>query len=348
MNNTTISKSLAALLISASIFGLQAQTAPRQPVQGPGGSDYTYQAFTKKGPFLPAGVTGDEFRYYIYQPASPTPVAAPVVLFLHGYNALDPVTYESWLIHLARKGFTVVFPQYQLNNATVIDMPNNAQTSFVDALARMSANPAQFPLPLKDNTGKYKTAYVGHSLGGTLAVVMASLATTANSPLPAPLAVMPVEPSSATFNPLRMAKIPATTKLIAIVGADDSFVCKSGTDSFWSMIGQITQKNLLVAVSDNYGMPRLKADHAFPSAYSDASGSFLNSMDYYGTFKLSVSLLNCAFNGTSCEVAFGNGSQQQVDQGTWSDGTPVKKWAWYRDSASAVVNCTPATRLPTL
>jgi hypothetical protein len=262
------------------------------------------------------------------------------VLFLHGIGALQPAYYDGWLEQLAQKGFTVVFPQYQLYTSLWTQYPQYAQAAWVDALSRMSANTTgQFVIPQKDSAGKYRTATIGHSVGGFLAATMAGLATVSGSPMPVPLALMIVSPSPGNTPFARFGNLPSTTKLIMVVGEDDTTVCTSGVDYLWPKMSQITQKNFLVATTDTYGAPELIADHAFPTAYQDPLGVQTNSQDFYGTFKLSVSLLSCAFNGTNCNIAFGNGSQEQVDQGLWSDGKPINDWRWYSDPSKAVLNC---------
>src|SRR4051794_2049301 len=49
--------------------------------------------------------------YWLFEPAEPTPPAAPVVVLLHGWYAYNPAAYGAWIEHLARSGQTVIFPR---------------------------------------------------------------------------------------------------------------------------------------------------------------------------------------------------------------------------------------------
>jgi acetyl esterase/lipase len=328
----------AVLTIAANIA--VAQTAPTQPSQGPGGTDYQYNSFNKKGPYYPPGFEGQTpYAYYIYQPASPQPFTAPVVLFLHGLGAIETAYYDGWLQHVTQKGYVVVYPQYQDETTVWSDFPINAQLAWIDALRRLAANVSGDLVAPKSISGEVVTVTMGHSVGAFLAVTLAAMATSADSPMPQPLALMLASPAPGNTPLANFGDIPGSTELVMVVGEDDSTVCTSGAEYLWSMLPQIVRKTLLVATTDTYGYPQLVADHYFPTAYQDPLGVQENSQDFYGTYKLSVSLASCAINGTDCEYPFDEGSQKQVNQGNWSDGKPVKDWRYYTDPSKAKVNC---------
>ena len=46
--------------------------------------------------------------YWIFEPAGPTPEKAPVVVFSHGWMAINPGIYGAWIEHLVRSGRIVV------------------------------------------------------------------------------------------------------------------------------------------------------------------------------------------------------------------------------------------------
>ena len=51
--------------------------------------------------------------YWIFEPADPKPAIAPVVVFHHGWLAVNPGIYGAWIDHLTRRGAIVVYPRYQ-------------------------------------------------------------------------------------------------------------------------------------------------------------------------------------------------------------------------------------------
>lgn len=88
-----------------------------QPKSGPGSAEYTH----KKVEMVTGGEKSE--KYYLYTPADPAPKEAPVICFIHGYNAIDPdKTYIGWIEHLVKRGNIVVYPVFQ---ATPLEPPAN-------------------------------------------------------------------------------------------------------------------------------------------------------------------------------------------------------------------------------
>ena len=76
--------SLAALLF-CSIAGWSQPEGPFQPIAGPGGqaashSEVIFQDFAAE----PDG-------YWLFEPTGPKPDSAHVIVFIHGYGAIDPM-----------------------------------------------------------------------------------------------------------------------------------------------------------------------------------------------------------------------------------------------------------------
>src|SRR6516164_3184156 len=47
--------------------------------------------------------------YWLFEPEQPRPERAPVVVFLHGWFAVNPGFYGAWIDHLVRDGKIVIF-----------------------------------------------------------------------------------------------------------------------------------------------------------------------------------------------------------------------------------------------
>jgi hypothetical protein len=114
---------------------------------------------TPERPDLPLDVsvafagTGAEGAWVLRRPGERED---PVVVFLHGWTAVDPAVYRSWLAHLVRRGSTVVYPVYQ-------DAPFLAPALAFDAMvAGIRAALEQEGLPRED------WVLAGHSAGGAL------------------------------------------------------------------------------------------------------------------------------------------------------------------------------------
>jgi acetyl esterase/lipase len=145
----------------------------------------------------------------------------PIVIFLHGWVAIDPQRYGPWIGHLVRDmGATVIFPAYQEKPAydTVSPLPN--------ALAGIRAAFEQARI------GPGRLVVAGHSAGGALAADYAAVAT-ANG-LPPPAAVFSVYPGRKLRHlPLPipsadLSTIAPGTRVLAFAGERDTAV-GSGT-----------------------------------------------------------------------------------------------------------------------
>lgn len=289
---------------------LAAVTAPLQPASGPGGADYRHAKVVE----TEHGRGGTQ--YWTFEPSSPAPTSAPVIIFLHGWSAMQPRAYDRWIEHLVRRGNIVIYPRYQEDLLTPPrEFTSNALTAVRAALRELHVRPEL------DHV-----AVVGHSMGGAM---------TANLAADASLAVraaMSVEPGDGTTHNARIyfpkadwSKIPATTLLLTVVGEDD----RLARDDFAKLIFRGTpqipaeNKNYIVMHTDRHGVPALEADHKAPVATSLWSRS-VNALDYYGYWKLLDALTDAAFYGTNREYALGNTPQQRF-MGNWSDGVPVKE-----------------------
>lgn len=325
----------------------QSATPPSQPPTGPGGKQYIHAGVVKNR----YGKGGEE--YWLFEPDSPKPRTAPVIVFLHGWGGMNPLYYGAWIEHLVKRGNIVIYPRYQANLLTPMrDFTPNTLTAVKNAISRLESEQGH----VRPDLNKFAT--VGHSAGGLLAASVAALAD--ESRLPRVRAVMSVEPGiteAPVSIPLAdLKKIPADTLLLALAGDQDGMVRDTDAKRIYYESTRIPadNKDFIMLVSDTHGTPGLLASHRAPTALDKSydsgegvtgasSGSadpigdapqiqrrirpdtmMVNALDYYGIWKLFDALCDAAFNNKNREYALGNTPQQRF-MGVWSDGVPVKE-----------------------
>jgi len=343
MRITTTILVSAALLLVQTAPAQSTATPPTQPTSGPGGSDYPYGSVTTDGPYWAGNQnTNNNLKYYIYEPGTPAPATAPVILFLHGYGALNASYYQRWMNHMVMKGYVVVWPRYQAQLTSVFkNYPSNAEAAWTDALSRMQGSTWEGHVrPAQNPDGSLQTMIVGHSFGGWIAGWLAGAASTATPTFPAPEALVMIEPASlGLLPPINFAGISPNTQMLILSADEDNVACSANGVSIFESTTQVppAQKNYLFFNSDSYGSPAQLGNHFFPdtNGYKDdndfAPYYGVDARDYYVTWKLSVAAANCVFSGANCDYFLGNGSADQLDMGNWSDGTPEKPMSYYAD-----------------
>ena len=342
---------LTIVLFSLTIFSAQRVTPPDQPATGPGGKQYAHTRVTKNR----YGAGNEE--YWIFEPDTPKPASAPVIVFLHGWGGMNPLYYGAWVDHLVKRGNIVIYPRYQATLLTPIkEFTPGTLAAVKDAVKRLQNERGH----IKPDLNKF--AVVGHSVGGLLAASLAALAEESN--LPKVRAVMSVEPGI-TESPINipladLKKIPADTLLIALAGDQDTLVRDTDAKRVYYESTNVpaANKDYITLVTDAHGSPSLQASHRAPTAmdrsYDNGEGvsggpanpsrvgnssrgqngsssqerrlqtMMVNALDYYGTWKLFDALCDAAFYGKNREYALGNTREQRF-MGLWSDGVPVKE-----------------------
>ena len=125
---------LFAFILLLIILGwINIPKAPPAPVTGPGSLEYGHSEVIKTT--YGEGAS----QYWIYEPSSPKPYSAPIIVFNHGWAATNPEVYQAWIFHIVRRGNIVIYPRYQENIFTPSDdFTPNAMDSVKSALKELN------------------------------------------------------------------------------------------------------------------------------------------------------------------------------------------------------------------
>jgi dienelactone hydrolase len=269
--------------------------------------------------------------YWLYEPAEPAPARAPVVVFSHGWLAVNPGVYGAWINHLARSGRIVIFPRYQADTFTrpIAFLPN-AVAAIRDALDVLEAAPGHVR-PDRD-----RFALIGHSAGGNLSAQLAAVASAEG--LPVPRAVVAVTPGEVRpFREPTLDRIPAETRLVVIVADGDLLVGDHRARQIYAEATAVppSNKEFVLYRTDRHGPWPIIADHVAPCAGLAAldtgegplhalqmSKAGVDLLDRHGFWRLADLTLAAGFTGRTLDEATEHGALFR-DLGRWSDGRIV-------------------------
>ncbi|MDR3639364.1 MAG: alpha/beta hydrolase fold domain-containing protein [Isosphaeraceae bacterium] len=269
--------------------------------------------------------------YWLFEPADPKPERAPVVVFNHGWFAVNPGVYGAWIEHLVRSGRIVIFPRYQNDVATKpVEFLDNALAAIRDAFVVLETSPKH----VKPDRSRF--ALVGHSAGGNLAAQLAAVAV--DHGLPEPRAVLAMMPGEVQPVPgVSLARIPASTLLVVVAGEDDVVVGDLRPRDIFVQAASIpsARKKYVLFRTDLHGTPRLVADHLAPTGYERSFDSGdgvlrgfqtnqaeINALDRFGFWRVTDITLEAGFRGLTLDEATRKGDLFR-HIGYWTDGRQV-------------------------
>ena len=315
---------MAVLRPSLIALGAILATATARGGDGPAEPTYPHKSVTRRE------IGTGPRSYFLFEPAEPTPKHAPVVVFHHGWLAMNPGVYGAWIEHLVRSGNVVIYPRYMDVDTPVPEYLPNAIAGIIDAFGVLEMSPAH----VKPDRSRF--ALVGHSMGGVISVQVAALAKSRG--LPDPKAVVAVTPGEVlrTKGP-NLADVPGAT-LLAVVAAEHDVVTGDGdARRIYREATAIppSRKKFVLYRTDLRGRPRLWADHLAPTAshadFDTGDGPFrliqmggatVNAIDREGFWKVADVTIAAGFAGRTLDDAMARGASFRR-LGYWSDGHAV-------------------------
>ncbi len=315
------------MCLAPSLFAQEIKP-PEQALEGPGGQEYLHDEVTQYD------FASKPNGFWLYEPASPKPEKANVIVFIHGYGAYNPMIYGKWIKHLVRKGNTVIFPRYQKNlfSPSPKQFAGNTVDGILAALDTLANG--EHVAPITDHF-----SLVGHSYGGVISANLAVYHKGYN--IPKPEAIMLVSPGTGPFKGGLLKtyeKMPEDINLLVMVSENDKTVGDKIGKLIYKTAIHVKNRNLIRQYSDSTGSKRMTSGHNesysidkdFDSGIRNVSAKralrmgHLNAVDFFGYWKLFDALNAFTREGTFKEYAFGNTPEQRF-LGVWSDGTKVKE-----------------------
>lgn len=268
--------------------------------------------------------------FYVFIPGD-TSGERELVVFSHGYGALNPKIYGQWIAHLVEQGHIVVFPRYQmsiLSTATEMFVPN-----VVNAIKRATSLLGDRGIQI--NTSALHL--IGHSYGG---VISANIAANYESlGLPQVATALLCEPGSGPFSGGLLetyAALDSNLLLAIVVGDKDRTVGqKLGLQIFDTAVGT-PQRVLFWQYEDENGEESIGASHyepySFDTLFDNGITNFtvnraekvsnIDQVDRNGYWQIFDALMErylCDNRSYTRQLL-----TELADLGTWSDGSPVR------------------------
>lgn len=309
---------LVALLLAT-----QAPSPPRQPHDPahPGSDQYRY-GFRR---YQVSGAGGFGLVYYLPRPLHGSPAGRyPVLVFAHGKQLyggaflaagmpLDTF-YAAFLEHIARKGYVAAFPQME---AGLLDGDRQAQAArFLSAVRWLGAH-----VPEADAR---RLVFAGHSMGADVALLAAVRASQTPGQV-VPRAVLAMAPVDEAVVHRALAGLPRAVSVTFVAGDRDTVAPPAGSVSLWSALAG-HRRQVIELTSDTRVRPPLTADHNLSTTAGSLPAALggvpkLDALDWYGTWKLAVGLLDYSFQHGDARWIWGTA---RLDGGTDAAGRHLR------------------------
>jgi len=271
--------------------------------------------------------------YWLFRPAEISSEHESLVIFNHGYGAINPMIYGAWIKHIVRQGNLVVFPRYQKNlvSPKPKKFTGNAAAGIKSAIENLRSKGW-----LTEND--FHLSFVAHSYGGVVSAGLADDYT--GYGIPKPNAVMLCSPGSGPFKGGVLEEyknMDKDLKLLTIISVNDRTVGEKFGRHIFKTSPQVIESNLLRQFPDQNGSEIITAGHnecygfdrQFDIGLNNRSTrrakriEKIDAMDHQIYWKLFDALRTCSESGKNCNIAFG-GTVEQASLGNWSDGSKIR------------------------
>ncbi len=288
------------LVLAAALVATSCQ--PPRPTTGPG-STANYIATTAQVFTSGAASPTDNTKVTWYVPnVLQHGSSAPVVLFLHGFQAGDPALYIAHIQHLWHQGYVVVFPSYNTSNP-FNDLDQNLM---VDRIVRNS-NTAFAALGA---TAELDNLYVyGHSAGAAFGSVyqLASGITPRGLVLAHPALDSGPVPVPGIILVDFAAEAPATTAPVAILtGDEDTLAPPAASVTLHGFLTGASSRVVWEARTDSQDSPPIHTDHLQPLTI----GGSADTMDW-------------RYYWSALDQMLAGDATPSFDMGNWTTGPAV-------------------------
>lgn len=319
---------LLFFMTKAAMAGL-GHKPPGPPESGFGsGEEYITDHWT----LLEAGSTSAGDKTWTYIPDQlQQEERAPVVVFLHGFAALNPTLYQTHIEHLVRQGNIVIFPLFQKSSFWGFLSESGLFSPMDQSIwARRAVDSVALALDAIADIADTESIYLyGHSLGGLIA-----LAWQAEGGVPVQHIVLSHAQVDASAGMpdfvkqlVKVIEIPwrdyapaIEVPVLILNGEEDNIAPPSQSEEIFHALIGAPEAAYYLALSDRYGYPDISPNHGAPMDVIQglpphlkifAISGELDALDYRFYF----AALDAVIAGWPGEIPF--------SMGQWSDGTPV-------------------------
>ncbi len=242
---------LSSVLV-VGLFGISTRktngpASPSQPADGLGGANYLHAEVTMRDS------ANETDGYWLFEPASPKPDSAHVIVFMHGYGALNPMAYGGWIKHRCARATSSYLPSSSAIGGLHLrnSFRANAAKGIRDALKALKTGDHVRPIdgPL---------IMLGHSYGAATAAYLAVKYKQYGIPQPKGL-LLCASPGTGPMNgakPEDYRNMPADTKLLIVNSNDDQVVKEKFQRTIFNTAINTPTRNFLKLYADEYARPR--------------------------------------------------------------------------------------------
>lgn len=229
-----------------------------------------YKALESKEPLTLLTEGQGAQRTYIVFSEQDKSLNRPLIIFLHGWEGMNPMNYAAMIDHFARRGAVVMYPVYQEDAKTPPQqVTENAGQSLKTALNNFNKN---YPGLIAAD----KTIYYGFSMGASMALNFAT--SYAQYDLPAPRALVLAAPGDAHHVAKgklaesivkSLDQIPANLPITILTSIEDVYIGVPTAQKYWPTLCQGEFRSLILWPANKNPKQPFKSGHAGPWGEDD-------------------------------------------------------------------------------